>query len=133
MEKRTQYAIVSGIIIVTLLLTGVFAFLGSSVQSGEPDQPDITVIDGLDLGGLILLATSILAGILFVISVLAYQKDKRVRYLFVAGAFFLITIKALLLMYEEFSGPAWLEPAAHVLDFGVLLLFFAGLIQNRTD
>jgi hypothetical protein len=133
MERRTQYAIVSGVILVTLLLTGVFTFLGSGVESEQETHQDITVIDGLQLDSLILLATSILAGILFLISVLAYLKDTRVRYLFVSGAFFLITVKALLLIYEEFADNAWLEPAAHILELGVVLLFFLGLIYNRTD
>ena len=133
MDRRTQYAIISGIILVTLLLTGVFAFLGSGVQSEQETHNDITVIYGLQLDSIILLATSILAVIIFIISVLAYLKDERVRYLFVSGAFFLITIKALILIYEEFADNAWLEPVAHILELGVVLLFFLGLINIQTD
>jgi hypothetical protein len=130
MGMRIKYAIFYGIIIVILLLTGIFTFSDRGVTG---DAQDITVVFGLELDSLIILATSILAGILFFISVLAYLKDKRVRYLFVSGAFFLFTIEGLLLTAEELSNNAWLEPAAHLLNLGVLLLFFGGLMNNQTE
>jgi hypothetical protein len=130
MGMRIKYAIFYGIIIVILLLTGIFTFSDRGLTG---DAQDITVVFGLELDSLIILATSILAGILFFISVLAYLKDKRVRYLFVSGAFFLFTIEGLLLTAEELSNNAWLEPAAHLLNLGVLLLFFGGLMNNQTE
>ncbi len=75
MGMRIEYAVFSGIIIVILLLTGVFTFSDHSVQS---EDQEITVVFGLELDSLIILATSILAGILFIISTLAYLKDTRV-------------------------------------------------------
>jgi hypothetical protein len=127
MEMRFEYAIFSVIIIVILGFTGFFAFSTGHINIGDQD---IRVIYGIELDSIIIFATSILAGALFLISVLAYRKDKRGRYLFVSGAFFLFTVEGLLLTAEAFTNNEWLEPAAHILNLGVLLLFFAGLVKK---
>ncbi len=93
---------------------------------------DETIIGfGLTIDTLIMIATSILAVILFVISAIAYKKDKRKRLLFVTGAFFLFAVKGFLIVADEFSPQTgWPEPIAHLLDFGILILFFSGLAKK---
>jgi heme/copper-type cytochrome/quinol oxidase subunit 3 len=85
---------------------------------------------------LILIATSILAGFLFVISFIAYRKDRRKRLLFITAAFFLFAVKGFLMVLNGFLEFRYLEgsliePIAQLLDFGILALFFLGLIKTR--
>ena len=85
---------------------------------------------------LILIATSILAVFLFVISFLAYRKNRRRRLLFVTAAFFLFAVKGVLMGFNEFLEVLYhqellIESIAQLLDFGILALFFLGLIKAR--
>lgn len=78
------------------------------------------------------IGSSVLAVLLFVISVLTYKREKRSRMLFVMSAFFLFAVKGLLITIDELLPPQGLtiEPIALMLDFGVLLLFFLGLVKE---
>lgn len=114
-------------IIITLVLAGSFALLDKNKFDGEEG----IIGSGIGIDTLITIATSILAIILFVISAIAYKKDKRTRLLFVTGAFFLFAIKGFLIVADEFSPQTgWPEPVAHLLDFGILILFFSGLVKK---
>jgi hydrogenase/urease accessory protein HupE len=87
---------------------------------------------GMDLDSLISVLSSILAAALFLISLLAYLRDRRRRLLFVTGAFFLFAIRGFLIVISDYSipGAVWIDSLANLLDFGVLLLFFLGLIKK---
>ena len=87
---------------------------------------------GIDIDSLITMAAGVLAIILFVISAIAYKKDKRRRLLYVTGAFLLFAAKGLLIASDVFFPQKgwWVDPTAHMLDFGILLMFFLGLIKE---
>ena len=115
-------------IIISLVLAGSFILIDTHRLDGEGG----TILgSGIGIDTLITIATSILAVILFVISAIAYKKDKRTRLLFVTGAFFLFAVKGFLIVADEFSPQTgWPEPVAHLLDFGILILFFSGLAKK---
>ena len=75
---------------------------------------------------------STLALFLLAISIAAYRKNRRIRLLYVASAFFLFAVEGLLRLSAEilYGGAEWLEPIANLLDLGILLLFFMGLIKE---
>lgn len=114
-------------IIISLLFLSSFALLGKNKLDFEEG------IYGSEIGidTLISIATSILAVFLFLISAIAYKNDKRKRLLFVTGAFFLFSVKGFLIVADEFfPQTGWPEPLAHLLDFGILILFFSGLVKK---
>jgi hypothetical protein len=115
-------------IIISLVLAGGFVLLDTNKLGGEEG----TIFgSGVSIDTLISIATSILAVILFLISAIAYKKDKRKRLLFVTGAFFLFAVKGFLIVADEFSPQmGWPEPVVHLLDFGILILFFSGLAKK---
>lgn len=124
---ENKYILFGGIII-SLVLASSFMLLDKNKLNGV-EEPKIGFGIGIDT--LITIATSILAVILFVISAIAYKKDKRKRLLFVTGAFFLFAVKGFLIVADEFSPQTgWPEPVAHLLDFGILILFFSGLAKK---
>jgi hypothetical protein len=127
MKMRFEYILFTGIIIVILLLTGFLTFSGGREV---PNPGEEILVFGVGLNSLLALAMNVLAGILFFISILAYQKDKRTRFLFVSGAFFLFTVEGFLFATAEFTGNPWFASSALALNFGILLLFFAGLVKK---
>jgi hypothetical protein len=115
-------------IITSLVLAGSFALLDKIKLGGEVGNENSS---GIGIDTLITIATSILAVILFLISAIAYKKDKRKRLIFVTGAFFLFAVKGFLITVDEFfPQKGWPEPVAHLLDFGILILFFSGLVKK---
>jgi hypothetical protein len=125
---RYDNTIFTGIVVLTLLLAGFLIYSEGSL----PGYSRMTTGFGFELDFFIALATALIAGILFVVSIRSYRKDRRVRDLFVSGAFFLFTIEGCLFIVEALLKAEWFEPAAHVLNFGILLLFFAGLMRDLT-
>lgn len=113
-------------IIISLVLAGSFAMLNKNkLEIGNE------IGSGIGIDTLITIATSILAIILFAISAIAYKKDRRRRLIFVTGAFFLFAVKGFLIAADEFfPQTGWPEPVAHLLDFGILILFFSGLTKK---
>ena len=124
MGTRSDSTLFAGIIIVTLLLTGVYTLHAWNLP-GSDHGPTVA---GFQMDFFITAATMALAGALFLVSVLAWRKDGRSRYLFVSGAFFLFMTEGFLLAAQSLTNKEWLEPVAHILNFGILLLFFAGLM-----
>lgn len=115
-------------IIISLVFLSSFALLGKNNLDCE-EGIEIGSVIGIDT--LISIATSILAVFLFIISAIAYKNDKRKRLLFVTGAFFLFSVKGFLIVADEFfPQTGWPEPLAHLLDFGILILFFSGLVKK---
>ena len=115
-------------IIISLVFLSSFALLGKNNLDCE-EGIEIGSVIGIDT--LISIATSILAVFLFIISAIAYKNDKRKRLLFVTGAFFLFSVKGFLIVADEFfPKTGWPEPLAHLLDFGILILFFSGLVKK---
>jgi hypothetical protein len=121
-------------IIISSLFVSTFMFAVNGNISAGQGIADIWNTEAIEV--LILIATSILAGFLFVISFSAYRKDRRERLLFITAAFFLFAVKGVLMVSNEFLEVLYLqgsliESIAHLLDFGILALFFLGLIKTR--
>jgi hypothetical protein len=114
--------------------------IASRAASKEEVSPPSTNIDLL-----ITLSSSILAIVLFIISLPAYLVDRRTRFLFVMAAFFLFAIKGVLIALTDLNnmglivdpyvgivGPflSILTPLSRLLDFGVLIFFFVGMLKK---
>ena len=121
-------------IVIPSLVVCVFTLAVNGITSIEQGIPNLWQEDAIEV--MILIATSILAGFLFVISFSAYRNDRRKKLLFITSAFFLFALKGVLLVFHEFLEvlyveEALIEPIAQLLDFGILALFFLGLMKTR--
>jgi hypothetical protein len=96
------------------------------------EEQDLQFGPGWDVDSIITIASSILATVLFVITLVAYKRDGRKRILFVSTAFLLFAIKGFLSASDVFIGSkaAWVDPVANILDLAVLLCFFIGIIKK---
>ena len=94
------------------------------------DSGDIYV-DGLELDKLLNFGSGILALILFYLTLIAYNRIKNRRLLYVCTAFFLFAAKSFLLALEVFFGDwGWIDIVAGLFDFVILLSFFAGILMK---
>lgn len=95
-------------------------------------ENDITTSSGIEFVDYITLASSVLAIILFVITIIAYKRDGRKKILYVSVAFFLFAVKGFLISSDIIlqNKSAWIDPIATILDFAILLSFFAGLLKK---
>jgi hypothetical protein len=86
----------------------------------------------MDVEDIISIATSTLTILLFFISSTAYRRRRSRKLLLVTMAFFLFSVKGILMSFSDIFSPEGLliEPLAHLLDFGVLALFFLGLVRE---
>jgi hypothetical protein len=93
---------------------------------------DLTVSPGIELGNVITLVSSIMAAILFILTVIAYRRNGHGRLLYVSAAFLLFAVKGFILSSDIFfpSKSPWVDPIANFLDFAVLLCFFVGLAKK---
>ncbi len=114
------------------ILTILFVSGVSHKVLAATEENDLKTSSGIEVSNLITLASSILATALFVISFIAYRRDRRNKLLFVSIAFLLFAVKGFLLTSDIFfpSKGAWVDPAANTLDLFVLACFFIGLIKK---
>jgi len=74
--------------------------------------------------------TAALAGILFVLSVLAYIRTKRSKFLFICGAFLVFSVKEAVLAINIIAlGTDPLMVLTHALDLAILILFALGILR----
>jgi len=80
----------------------------------------------------IVLSLAIIATLLAVLGAKAYANTGIPRLVYVTGAFALYAIRMYLTFFDMLSGPQhWLvDSAVHVLDLGVLALFFIGVLSR---
>ncbi|HSU72320.1 MAG TPA: hypothetical protein VLJ21_00545 [Candidatus Binatia bacterium] len=103
-----------------------------SISVYAEETSDVPIYAGLDISDIIAICSSVLAAILGVISIIAYQRDRRGKLLFLTVAFFLFAAKGVLiivsdvLLWEQFA----LDVIAGLLDFAVLLCFFASIMKR---
>jgi hypothetical protein len=126
-----------------LLLATVVSFAPLACARADSDEAVGILSTNTDL--IITITSSILAVVLFVISFFAYIADRRTRFLFVMAAFFLFAVKGVLIalndlnnlglliglldyLIKPFSGI--LTPLSRLLDFGVLIFFFLGMLRK---
>ncbi len=99
-------------------------------QVTKESEKEISV-SGFGLEQILTIGTSILAIVLFVLIFLAYKRDGRKRLLFVTLAFFLYSLKGVLLTLSDASvfqtNAVWIDPVASVLEFTILICFFPGI------
>ena len=90
------------------------------------------IIYGLDAVDVIVILTSILAFVLGIISLIAYNRDQRKKVLFMAFAFFIVVLKGVLIISGDIFSfeENVLDLLAHTLDFVVLLSFFFAIMTK---
>lgn len=107
------------IFLIVLTIPLVFA------EDGDWEIFDLEVEKLLNLG------SGILATALCIVTLSAYKTTGRKRLLYVSLAFALFAIKGFLtsteLFFEEW---VWIDPLASMLNFGILLAFFAGILKK---
>lgn len=98
----------------------------------DPDENEWTTSSGVEVEELIILGSSILAIALFALTIIAYNRDRRKKLLYVAVAFFFFAVKGILLSSDIFfpDKVAWIDPLAVFLDFIILLSFFFGILKK---
>jgi hypothetical protein len=114
---------------IILLLSLILVSSPSAFAYEEED--DIMIYPGVEADDLITFCSSILASVLFIITLIAYKRDKRKRLLYVSIAFFLFAVKGFLSTAEMFFPQAgWTDLIASLLDFAILSSFFVGLLKK---
>ena len=107
-------------VVLILLFSNSFAFL----SFGD----EITVF-GLELEKLLNLLSGLLSLALMALTLMAYRRTGNRRLLFVSLAFLLFAVKGFLNGSEVFLGEwIFIDPVSSVLDFAILLSFFAGIL-----
>lgn len=80
----------------------------------DQDENEWRTASGVDVEELIVLGSSILAIALFSLTIIAYNRDKRKKLLYVAVAFFFFAVKGILLSSDIFfpDEVGWIDPLA---------------------
>ena len=75
----------------------------------------------------------LLAFTLFIVSLLAYAKEKRGKLAYVAVAFFLFSVRAAFELLDLVIGARrfLIDAVGHVLDFGILLALFLAVLRKE--
>ncbi len=116
MKKKALFYL----IIIILISMPVFAAEGGDV-----------FIKGLELDKVLNFGSALLATILFILIVIAYNRNKNQRLLYVSIAFLLFAVKGYILSLGLLLGDlGWVDPVANLLDFAILLSFFFGIIKK---
>lgn len=116
------------LISVTFILITFF-----SVQIlAETNEGKDVLFQGTDLDNIITLISSVLALILFGLTLIAYKRTQRSKLIYVAVAFLLFAIKGFIQTSDSFITYTvnWIDPIANVFDFVILILFFIGIIKK---
>ena len=73
---------------------------------------------------------AVLAGILFVISLITYTRNKKTKFLFICGAFLMFSVKETILAINIIAlGTDPLMALTHAFDLVILLLFAFGILR----
>ena len=120
----------------THALLSIILFLSLILVSPPPavasEENNLIISPGIEADNLVTLCSSILASTLFVITLIAYKRDKRKKLLYVSIAFFLFAVKGFLLTSDMFfpQKAGWADLIASLLDFAILSSFFVGLLKK---
>ena len=118
MKKKILYWIIS--IVIIQFPVSVLAAEGG----------DVTV-SGIELDKLLNLGSALLATALFILTLIAYNRKKSQRLLYVSIAFLIFALKGFLISMEiVFGDLGWIDPVATILDFAMLLSFFFGILKK---
>lgn len=114
--------------ILSFVITALMLIQSSSLVFAEEDDLEVF---GLEVEKLLNLGSGLLAIGLFIVTFIAYRKTKRKRLIYVNTAFLLFAIKGFLESTEIFFGDlSWVDSTASVLNFAILLTFFAGVLKK---
>ncbi|HIH31879.1 TPA: hypothetical protein HA235_04165 [Candidatus Woesearchaeota archaeon] len=95
------------------------------------DEGNEIKINNIELDKILNIGSSILALVLAILTILAFQKSKKSKLLYISAAFLLFFIKTFLIGAEIFFGEwPWVDPASSLADFGILILFFIGIMRK---
>lgn len=120
-KTKIIYLILLSILILSFLLPFSIA------QSEDGNY----LIKGLELEKLIALINAWISTFLFVLAFVAYRRLGRKRLLYVSIAFLLFAVKSFLISSELFfTEVEWFDPLSTILEFGVLLSFFYGVLKK---
>ena len=115
---------------ITLLIIMIVLVIHSSsfVFAQEVDE---FMVFNLEAEKLLNLGSGVLALALFIVSLVAYRRTRLKKLIYVSIAFGIFAVKSLLISMELFFGDlSWTDPVASILDFGILLAFFAGMLKK---
>lgn len=86
-------------------------------------------LEGTILHIILHITTILVAFGLFILSAISYSRDRRVKFLYISGAFLMFFIRELILALEVFiyfnTDPIILHPLSLI----ILILFFAGVTK----
>jgi hypothetical protein len=118
--------------LIFVMLFLVLIFSSTFVLAAELDEENEPQVLGFDLEGLITLGSSLLATVLFILTIIAYKRDGRKRLLYISIAFLLFAIKGVLISIDVFypEKGGLIDPIANFLDFAILLSFFFGVVKT---
>jgi hypothetical protein len=113
-------------VLFVLLLTDFSTLVSAEEHEGEWELLGVEAEELFDLG------SGILALVLCILTLAAYQRTKKKKLLYVSGAFALFAFKGFLTSLTElfFEELIWVDPLASVLNFAILLLFFIGVLKK---
>lgn len=102
----------------------------SSFAFAEEETGDIEIF-GLEVEKLLNLGSALLATGLFIVAFAAYRRTRRKKLVYVSVAFLLFAVKGFLTSTELIFGDwSWVDPTTSILNFVILLTFFAGVLKK---
>ena len=110
---------------ILFLITSSFIF-----QVKAQEEAEIT-LNGLELEKILMLLSACISLFLFTLTIIAYKRDGRKRFLYVGIGFLLFSIKNFLVSSELFIQEIlFIDPISVVLEFFALMSFFYGIIKR---
>ncbi|MEK6800836.1 MAG: hypothetical protein AABY05_02795 [Nanoarchaeota archaeon] len=114
------------IVLVSVLFLVLFYFIADVAAQEE----EIT-LQGLELEKVLIFLNAFISLFLFILTVVAYRRDGRKRFLYIGLAFLLFSIKNFLISSELFTQEIpFLDPLSVVFEFLALVSFFYGVIKK---
>jgi fucose 4-O-acetylase-like acetyltransferase len=102
-----------------------------SLISAQAEETGDLEFLGLELEKLVMFVTGLVALTLFIITFIAYRRDRRSKIFYISIAFLLFAIKSFILSSELFIEQIeWFEPTAIVIELFALLCFFYGVFKR---
>ncbi len=86
-------------------------------------------LDGMVFHLILHAITIVVAFGLFVLSALSYRRDRRIKILYITGAFLLFFIKEIIVAMNVFLYSNMDPVIVHPLNLIILVLFFAGVVK----
>jgi hypothetical protein len=140
-SNNSNYSNIILIVSILALLTLVVFFISdisvttAAVESDESEAEEMNedLLDKGDIAEIFEFGTGIFAGILFVLSLIAYRNSKSRRLIFVACAFGLFAIRTIVLRIDLFVPEvesSILELILAIMGFAALALFFIAIVTR---